>query len=125
ERPADNDKDITPMDETLRGDPDRALTVRRQWDELLELLDSLPPKRRQVWVMAEYDEMKLEDIAEVLELPLGTVHTRLRLARADLEAALSRKRAQEKRKLGAAGSLLLLPLTAAAIARTARSLPVP
>jgi RNA polymerase sigma-70 factor, ECF subfamily len=122
---AAQDEVIKPMDETVRGDPDRALAVSQKWDELLELLDTLSPERRTVWVMAELDKMKLEEIAEELGFQLGTVATRLRLARADFEAALSRKRAEEKRKLGRADSLLLLPLTAEAIVRTARTLPVP
>src|SRR5262249_10826767 len=58
-------------------------------------------------------------------LPLGTVHTRLRRARMDLEAALARKRAEEKRIFGASSTLVMLPLSAEALRRTARSLPVP
>lgn len=123
ERMAAQNEDIDTMDETLGGDPDRALVARRQWDELLELLDDLPPERRKVWVMTEYDKMSLADIAGELELPLGTVATRLRLARADLDAALRHKRAE--RKPSKASALLLLPLSAEAIGRTARSLPVP
>src|SRR5262245_35864807 len=43
------DEEIDPMDETLRGDPNRALAVRRAWDELDALLEAIPPERRIVW----------------------------------------------------------------------------
>jgi RNA polymerase sigma-70 factor, ECF subfamily len=124
EQPAAHDKDINPMDETLRGNPERAFAVRRQWDEVDALLETLPPERRIVWVMTEIDKMTLAEIAGVLDISPNTVNKRLQLARADFEAALARKRAVENRKLGRAGALLLLPLDADAIMRMARDLPV-
>src|SRR5262245_20772365 len=47
ERMATQNEDIDTMDETLGGDPDRVLVARQQWDELLGLLDDLPPERRE------------------------------------------------------------------------------
>lgn len=123
ERPAAEDEDNEPMDETLSGDPDRALAVRRAQDDLAALLEALPPERRIVWVMSCLHRMTQVEIAETLEISPNTVNKRLHLARADFDAALARKRAAEKRTRADAGALLLLPLDADAIARMARSLP--
>jgi RNA polymerase sigma-70 factor, ECF subfamily len=50
--------------------------------ELLELiLSRLPEKLRVVFVMFELDDMSGEEIARLLNLPVGTVRSRLRLAR--------------------------------------------
>ena len=45
------------------------------------ILDRLPEKLRIVFVLFELDEMSGEDIAQLLEVPVGTVRSRLRLAR--------------------------------------------
>lgn len=125
EQPAAQEEDIKPMDETMRGDPERALWVQQQWDELLELLHTLPAERRLVWVLSEIDQMSLATIAEALELPLGTATTRLRLAHEDLDAALARKHAEEKWKQRKSGAILLLPLSAEALLRSLKTLPLP
>ncbi len=50
---------------------------------LLEtILDRLPEKLCIVFVLFELDEMSGEDIARLLDVPVGTVRSRLRLARA-------------------------------------------
>jgi RNA polymerase sigma-70 factor (ECF subfamily) len=45
------------------------------------LLDRLPEKLRVVFVLFELDEMSGDDIAALLDVPVGTVRSRLRLAR--------------------------------------------
>jgi len=51
--------------------------------QLLEaILDKLPEKLRTVFVMFELEEMSGEEIARLLDVPIGTVRSRLRLARA-------------------------------------------
>jgi RNA polymerase sigma-70 factor (ECF subfamily) len=46
-----------------------------------DLLDRLPEKLRVVFVLFELDEMSGEDISALLDIPVGTVRSRLRLAR--------------------------------------------
>jgi RNA polymerase sigma-70 factor, ECF subfamily len=46
------------------------------------ILDKLPEKLRVPFVLFEIDEMSGEDIARLLKVPVGTVRSRLRLARA-------------------------------------------
>src|SRR5580692_4008954 len=45
------------------------------------ILDKLPEKLRLVFVLFELDEMSGEDIAHLIDVPVGTVRSRLRLAR--------------------------------------------
>jgi RNA polymerase sigma-70 factor (ECF subfamily) len=60
---------------------------------LLELDDV----KREVFVLADLEQMSAPEIAEALEIPLNTVYSRLRTARRAFEDALARRRAQGKR----------------------------
>ncbi len=61
-----------------------------------QLLAAMPDERRIVFVLFELEEMPLAEIADVLELPLNTVASRLRRARDDLRAAFARLRARRQ-----------------------------
>lgn len=71
---------------------------RWQTRRLVErLLDSLDLDRRVVLVMHEIEGMECSQIATLLGIPVGTVHSRLHAARRDFEAAMKRHEAREKR----------------------------
>ena len=54
----------------------------RQQSELAEaILDKLPEEQRVVFVLFELEEKSGQEIAELLDVPVGTVRSRLRLAR--------------------------------------------
>jgi RNA polymerase sigma-70 factor (ECF subfamily) len=75
-----------------------AQAERRQAAALLEsILDGLPIEQRAVFTLFELDGMTGEAIAELLELPLGTVYSRLRLARDAFQRAVARIRARQDR----------------------------
>jgi RNA polymerase sigma-70 factor (ECF subfamily) len=57
------------------------LEHRERLDELDAVLSQLPVEQRTVFVLFELEEMSGEDIATMLEIPEGTVRSRLRLAR--------------------------------------------
>jgi RNA polymerase sigma-70 factor (ECF subfamily) len=57
---------------------------------VLRFLDRLPPERRDVFVLCVLEELTAPDAAEVLQIKLNTVYSRLRLARADFREALAR-----------------------------------
>jgi RNA polymerase sigma-70 factor (ECF subfamily) len=57
------------------------------------VLDQLDDKLRCVFVLFELEEMSTADIAEMLELPVGTVASRLRRARESFQAIVKRMRA--------------------------------
>jgi RNA polymerase sigma-70 factor, ECF subfamily len=50
---------------------------------------SLPPLQREVLILAEYDELPLEEIARVVQSEVGTVKSRLHRARENLRRILA------------------------------------
>jgi len=64
-----------------------------------ELLDGLDDAKREVFVLVELERLTLNEIAQILHEPAGTIATRLRAARADFEQAARRRRAQDERRL--------------------------
>jgi len=71
--------DIGPQDEgPSPEDHMEKIDVRRLMNEVL---DELPSSLRLVLVMSDADDMPMSEIAEVLEIPVGTGYSRLRAAR--------------------------------------------
>lgn len=65
------------------------LLERRQARALLDdLLDELPLEQRAVFVLAEVEELSKREVALILEIPEGTVASRLRRAKVHLERRL-------------------------------------
>jgi RNA polymerase sigma-70 factor (ECF subfamily) len=68
-----------------RGGPGESPLERLDVQDLSDLLEALlrklPEKLRVVFVMFELEEMSGEEIARLLDVPVGTVRSRLRLAR--------------------------------------------
>jgi RNA polymerase sigma-70 factor (ECF subfamily) len=62
---------------------------------LYELLEGLDAEKRAVFVMAELEEMTAPEIAEIADIPLNTVYSRLRAARSEFDSALKRRRARD------------------------------
>ena len=60
---------------------------------LMSALEGMELDRRAVLVMHDLDGTAVPEIAAVLEIPLNTAYSRLRLARADLATAVKRLRA--------------------------------
>jgi RNA polymerase sigma-70 factor (ECF subfamily) len=75
----------TPLDLTERNDQ-----VKLLWS----LLEELDPAKREVFMLAELEEMTMPEIADALEIPLNTAYSRLRAARLAFEAALARRAAR-------------------------------
>lgn len=85
-------------DELATTDDPETLTVARQAREKLDAaLDALDLEKRAVFVMFEIEGLSTRQIAELLELPLGTVYSRLHSARSELQKALTRAHARELR----------------------------
>lgn len=57
---------------------------------LTESLQQLPEEQRLTFTLHHFADLKLQEIAEVLEIPLNTCKSRLRLAREKLGESLSR-----------------------------------
>ena len=71
------------------------LLDRRGQFALLEMaLDELPIDQRAVFTLFELEEMDGAQISEMLDIPIGTVWSRLRLAREAFRAAIQRRTAR-------------------------------
>lgn len=75
-------------------EPDQVLELRRARLLLDEALGTLSDADRAVFVLAELEQMTRAEIAVALEIPEGTVASRLGRAREALEAAVRRLRAR-------------------------------
>jgi len=61
--------------------PEELVDERRAQDLLRHLLDSMPVELRVVFVLFEIEELTLREVAAMLDVPIGTVGSRLRRAR--------------------------------------------
>ena len=73
------------------GDDIAASTELRQRRRLVSaILDKLPEAQRLVFVMFELEELSGQEIAKLLEISVGTVRSRLRLARETFQREVRR-----------------------------------
>jgi RNA polymerase sigma-70 factor, ECF subfamily len=80
-----------PLDMLDEGADVEAAVERNRGMAVLEsILLRMSLEQRTVFILFELDGVSLAEIAELLELPLGTVQSRLRLARATFRAAVGR-----------------------------------
>ena len=74
------------------------LLLRSQNEQaVFAALESLPVNYRQIILLSEVEEMSYREIAEVLDVPVGTVMSRLSRSRAAMRALLSANVGQEVR----------------------------
>lgn len=74
--------------------PDARYEKERKRRMVQAALDELELDRRAVFVMHDIDDCTGEEIARTLEIPLGTVYSRLRLAREDFAGKMRRLQAK-------------------------------
>ena len=77
--------------EGWRGDLEREILDRSLTDELLRALETLPEEWRETLWLREVEDLSYEEIARVLDCPLGTVRSRLARARAAAAACLGKR----------------------------------
>lgn len=87
--------DLEVLPGTMGDAPDRHAENVENVRILEEILDELDPERRAVLVLAELEEKPLREIAVILGINANTATSRLRAAREQVEAALSRRRARD------------------------------
>lgn len=62
-------------------EPDEAVERRHAWAQLQTFLDGLDEAQREVFVLSDLLGMKVPEVADVVDAPLNTLYSRLRLAR--------------------------------------------
>ena len=78
-------------------DPEQLLEQRRACADLDTILDELPESLRAVFVLFELELQSQVEVAEALQIPQGTVASRLRKARNVVASAIARKRRKNQR----------------------------
>ncbi len=99
-----------PMDDCTQEIPDRRNDAARMADreQLLVLLESTTPERREVFELVELENFSVVAAARALGITEGSAHGRLRLAREDIGAAAA-KLAQRDKNAGKTKNAFLLP----------------
>jgi RNA polymerase sigma-70 factor (ECF subfamily) len=77
-------------DQSPEGNPAEAFVDRLEMEEISQAIAALPLEYRVVTAMYLVDEMAYQEIAAVLEIPVGTVRSRLHRGRRLLQKALWR-----------------------------------
>jgi RNA polymerase sigma-70 factor, ECF subfamily len=80
--------------------PDDLLDQRRARDLLDRVLGELPDDLRAIIILFEIEGLRTPAIAEALGIPIGTVSSRLRRARAEVEQRVARYRSRLPSKRG-------------------------
>ncbi len=79
-----------------RPDPQADALRREAFATILRILDALPDEQREVFVLAELEELSVPEIAEATAANLNTIYSRLRAARKSFEVEAARLRARER-----------------------------
>jgi RNA polymerase sigma-70 factor (ECF subfamily) len=69
--------------------PDEALDKKRALAMLAACLEEMPEKLREAFVLFELEELSAPEVAELLGVPVGTVASRVRLAREHIRKSLA------------------------------------
>lgn len=77
-----------PQDQHPETAPSHALELTEQQTLVQRALAELPDEYRVPLILKEIDEQSYEEIAELLEIPIGTVRSRLHRARSELREKL-------------------------------------
>jgi RNA polymerase sigma-70 factor (ECF subfamily) len=80
-------------------DPEQMLSGRMLGHQLETALDTLPPEFREALLLIDVQELNYREAAEVLDIPVGTVKSRVSRGRALMREALTRL-AQAQGKTG-------------------------
>jgi RNA polymerase sigma-70 factor (ECF subfamily) len=95
-RRREEELDVFTLEASSPG-PDELVDRRRAREMLDAIVGTMPLELRVVFVLYEIDGLGTSEIADVVGIPLGTVASRLRRARADFEARVTRFEARRSR----------------------------
>lgn len=90
------DPDVDRVHDTAGQGPHERMAEREAVQALHAILDELDDERREIFVLAELEQMTVPEIAEAVEANVNTVYSRLRAARRDFDQAVLRHRARDQ-----------------------------
>jgi RNA polymerase sigma-70 factor (ECF subfamily) len=79
---------VEPPDASEFSQPGHALEAAEQEQRIQRALNRLSPEHRAVLIMKDMEGQKYETMAEVLQVPIGTIRSRLHRARVELRELL-------------------------------------
>lgn len=82
-------KSVDPADDSEQCKPSDALERHEEHTAVHRALAQLSVEHRSVLIMKDLDGMKYEEIAEIMDIPIGTVRSRLHRARLELRDILA------------------------------------
>lgn len=72
-----DEKGIDLLEMKQQSQPEDVLINKMEYDRLLSAMDALDTKHRSVLVLRYFNDLSYQEIAELLQIPLGTVKSRL------------------------------------------------
>ncbi len=75
--------------QSMGESPEEELARLERREKITDAIAGLPPDFREIIVLRDLEKTSYDDIAELLEIPVGTVRSRLHRARMELKAKLS------------------------------------
>lgn len=91
--------------------PHQESAYNSEQEVLRRIISQMDAKYREVVELAYLQQMKLEEIADFLDMPLGTVKTRCRRAKSELKRLVAEFEKRENRKLSFEADALLPTIT--------------
>jgi RNA polymerase sigma-70 factor (ECF subfamily) len=82
------DVEKVPLRDPARG-PERSLELNERAEIVRQAVLALPPAGRSALILREYEGLSYQEIADTLEIPIGTVMSRLSYARRRLRETLA------------------------------------
>src|SRR5438094_1998746 len=76
-----DDEENPTAEPSAGGDPESLLIARVDQEQIRAALEQLPVQHREVIVLCDVEEMTYREIAELMNIPIGTVMSRLSRAR--------------------------------------------
>ena len=81
------DEDIV-LSAKSNNQPERILTQKERQKAVLKAVNLLPPKLKKVIILYEFEDLSYEQISKKLNIPIGTVKSRISNARKLLQSSL-------------------------------------
>ncbi len=77
---------LLPLEETIPAsdDPEGEVARKEEIERVREIMNTLPPRYKEILVLRYFQELSYEEIARILKIPVGTVRSRLSRAREEL-----------------------------------------
>lgn len=85
----EGEMEYDPADERITGQPELTMDEKTRQEIILKVLNDLPVEQRTVLQMYFYDGMKMQEIADELQVPFSTVVGRLQKAKAKVKTSVS------------------------------------